>query len=82
MKIKLSTLMAGPTGSHQPGDVIEVDDKTGHALIAGNYGSEIITPNNSVRIEQAIAVTAENTALRGRLGKKAKPPSASEDLTD
>ena len=84
MHIKLSTIMSGPAGSHQPGDVIEVDDKTGDALIAGNYGSEFFPLQKSVAAEQAIAVPAENTAMRGRQGKRAKLPTADapEDLTD
>ena len=42
MKIKLTTLMCGPDGNAQPGDVIHVEPGRGRALVAGNFAVEII----------------------------------------
>ena len=37
MKVRLLTLMAGPTGVVEPGQEIEVDGEMAHALIAGGF---------------------------------------------
>lgn len=33
MKVKLTTVMAGPQGTYQPGQTVDVDDETGKVLI-------------------------------------------------
>jgi hypothetical protein len=37
VKVEMVTIVAGPGGSHQPGDVVEVDEETGNAWIDGGF---------------------------------------------
>lgn len=41
MRVKLRTLMAGPAGVFQPGQVLTVSTETGQALIAGGYAEPV-----------------------------------------
>jgi hypothetical protein len=41
MKIRLKSIYAGPSGTHQPGETVEVARESGAALCAGGYGEEI-----------------------------------------
>jgi hypothetical protein len=55
-RIRMITLLAGPTGVHQPGSVREVSRKEADALIAAHAAVEI-TP-----VEKAVRTAPETTA--------------------
>lgn len=42
MKVKLKTIYASETATAGPGTTIEVPDAEGRALVAGNYGEEVV----------------------------------------
>ena len=44
MKIKLSTLYAGPSGVMEPGSVHDVDPALARALVEGGYAKLVPTP--------------------------------------
>lgn len=44
MKVKMNTVSAGPEGTAQIGEVIEVSAKEGKDLIAGGYASPVAEP--------------------------------------
>ena len=41
MKIRLKTILAGPTMTGQPGDVLELDEKEAKPLLKGGYAEEV-----------------------------------------
>lgn len=57
MKIRLLTIMAGPAGTAQPGQVVEVSVAMGRELVAGRY-AELVEP------ETATLEAPETAALR------------------
>lgn len=44
MWIKLRTIAAGPDFAGKPGQVLEVSDKQGHALVEGGYAEKASKP--------------------------------------
>ena len=62
MKVRYKTLSAGPDGVVRVGDVRDVDDRTGTALISGGYA-------------EAVGVKSAAVALAAGV-KKALKPSA------
>lgn len=64
MKVKLNSILAGPTLRGQPGQVIEVDDATGKQLLAGNFASPV-----------AMAAPAAKPAKPAKPGKPAAEAS-------
>lgn len=57
MKIRLHTTMAGPGGSAQPGDVIDVPEHEAAAMIAGGYATAVdeLTPAGKKPARRAAA---------------------------
>lgn len=41
MKVKLRTLWAGPTAIYQPGEIVDVDKKTGEQLIQSHQATPV-----------------------------------------
>ena len=41
MRVRMRTTLAGPMGTARAGESIDVEDKLGAALIAGNYAEEL-----------------------------------------
>jgi hypothetical protein len=62
MRIKLRTLMAGPKGVARPGEIIDVDQETAGALIAGRHAWLV---DDEPRIETT-SIEPEETAMRKR----------------
>lgn len=63
MRIRLKAVMAGPKGSFQPGEVLDLPDPEARALIAGEY-AELVESAVDAPAETAVApLTAETAAL-------------------
>jgi hypothetical protein len=86
MKVKLHTTYAGPAGTHQPGAVIDVNDKHGQDLIDGGFAfdPEQAEQANRDRIdamraqkrEQLAAEQAEKQAAEKAVAKAAAKAAA------
>lgn len=63
MKIKLKTLMAGPDGVFQPGDVRDVSREQAIALVAGGY-AEAFEPLHEQPVETAVMTPPERAVQR------------------
>ena len=58
MKIKLGSIMAGPGGVNNPGDVVIVDDSTGRELIKHHGAEEIADAPVKAQPEPEVAAVA------------------------
>lgn len=67
-QVKLNTLMAGPTSSGSPGDVIEVSDEQAAALLAGKYATLVETAAVEAP-EKAVIPAAKRRKLKTAAGK-------------
>lgn len=88
MRIKHTTLMAGPAGCFPPGTERDVPDADGRALVAGNYATEIKRRLPEAAVGRPRETAAEQTAAaslaniagtgrgRGSSHKKAAVPPA------
>jgi hypothetical protein len=74
MKVKMITTMAGPDGGANPGQIIEVDEGKGKALVAGGFGAEVCpgTTAQPAAPEAAIVAPQENAALPSPKGRNTK----------
>lgn len=76
MKIIMLTLMSGPDGTAQPGDVLDVLDEIGSGLVSGGYASRVIEPTAKAAspvVERAIIAQHEAAvAPAGRIGKRGR----------
>lgn len=89
MHIKHLTLMSGPAGSFQVGQVREVSEREGSGLIAGGYAIEVKPPQPETAAARRgeTATTAEQDAAKhlasikasSRTGGKAKKIAPPED---
>ena len=59
MKVKMLTLMAGPDGTFQPGQEIDVSAKQGKALIDGKFAERVERPKTKAKPETATDPEAE-----------------------
>ena len=41
MQVRLKTIMAGPAGTGQPGDVVDLPTAQAYALIEGGYAAQL-----------------------------------------
>jgi len=52
MKIRMQALAAGPSGTWQPGQIVEVPEAVGRRLVAGGYAVDLspdLTPRPSLK---------------------------------
>lgn len=61
MKVKMLTKMAGPAGSHAPGDVIDVSASTAADLIGGGFALRV--DEAPAPIERAAIAPDETRAI-------------------
>jgi hypothetical protein len=72
MRVKLRTIMAGPSGTFQPGQIADLHDDQAHALVAGGYADLVDDPVKATigppPVEAAMLEEAPETAVtrRGR----------------
>ena len=76
MRILLQTILAGPDGSHFPGDVIDVTEEQGRDLIDARCATEETSVDKAVEVETATVEPEEKQVAvkkkRGRPRKAAK----------
>ncbi len=73
MRVEILTLQAGPKGVRHPGDVCDVSNKEGKALVAGGFGREIGRSKPSRRetaAQPAPAETADQPAPAEQKGAR------------
>jgi hypothetical protein len=74
MKIKMRTLLAGPFGNANPGDVIDLPDANGAALVAGGYADAVVEAVNvsaPAPVERAVVAPAETAVASAQRRKRA-----------
>lgn len=77
MRIKMITIQAGPEGTREPGQVIDVPDAEARQLIEGGYAVEFKRQESA---ERAVRVAAEEPAARqGRRGRLVRDEKESAD---
>ena len=65
-KIKHLVLAAGPAGSIQPGQTVDVDDDTARDRVAGGYAIDVTPPRKAPQPEGGRAVEAIESATVGQ----------------
>ena len=63
MKVRMKTIAAGPKGTRQPGDVIDVPAKEAKTLIAGGFAEAVEGP---AKPKAAKKETAADPQAKGR----------------
>lgn len=70
MQIQMKTLLAGPAGVWQPGEIVTVSVETGKALVAGGFAEEISLQQSAVGGQPE-----ENETATAPEGEKAVMPA-------
>ena len=65
MRIKMLTTMAGPDGSANAGQVIDMDDERAVALLEGGYAEAVKAEVETVEVETAAVEAPEQAVTRG-----------------
>lgn len=66
-QVRMKTMMAGPSGVVQPGEVIEVGDDAARALVDGGFAIWVDAPVETATVAPSEqAVTRTNVARKGR----------------
>jgi hypothetical protein len=81
MWVKLRTIAAGPDFVGKPGQVIEVDDKVGAALVTGGYAERVSkpTPPAPPLSDEEIAAFRENRKEKATASTKGKEKATAPD---
>lgn len=75
MKVRLKTIMAGPTCNHGVGDIADLPQAQAYDLIERGHAEQLEPdPQGSARIEAAVAAPAE-VAMMPPAGRKVTPPT-------
>ncbi|GIK15024.1 MAG: hypothetical protein BroJett002_37310 [Candidatus Brocadia sinica] len=73
MRIKLLTLMAGPAGAHNAGQIIDISETQAKELIQGGYAVACEIPvKKAVVVETATVQPPENTMAEHEVRKRKK----------
>ena len=60
MRVRMKSIMSGPTGSYQPGQEVDFDEKTAKGLVAGGFAEPV-----KASAERAVKSPAETATGRG-----------------
>jgi len=77
MKVQMKTLLAGPSGTAHPGQVVDVSEATGQALVQGGFAEEIIPkpPKSAPEEPETETLTPPENAAGKPGGRQRKPPA-------
>lgn len=73
MKVRLNTIMAGPPGTVQPGQIVDLDAETAHSLVAGGYAQELAAaapPTGTAITETASLLPPETADVKTSRGRR------------
>lgn len=72
MRIKMLTIQAGPNGTREAGQVVDVPDEEARQLIAGGYAVEF---KRQEPVERAVRAPSSSSSRRGRLAREESEPA-------
>lgn len=78
MKIRMTTLAAGPFGVLRPGQIYDVEDGIGQALVAGGYAAAVEEPE---QIREDVPVEPDNLSAIKGIGKRTQSALAALGIT-
>lgn len=68
MLVKLKSIMAGPDGNHQPGDIVDFDKKLARQLIDGRHAEEV----KPAKVAELASLKPPETAARSNAEAEAQ----------
>lgn len=71
MRVKMITLAAEPGGVYRPGQIVDLDDGTARAFIAGGYAKAVPVGSPSAPQPEAAAIEPAEAAMKPA-GKRRK----------
>lgn len=80
MRVRLLTTMAGPSGNHFAGSVVDLAEDQARDLIAGGYAVEIVQETAAETPQETATDQAQETAAEDA-GEKATPRRGSRKRT-
>jgi 4'-phosphopantetheinyl transferase EntD len=81
MKVKMNTIMCGPEGNFQPGQIAEFEDKKAKDLINGGFAEKYEDPEEAARKAAAAKKKAEQEAARKAAEEAAQKADQEEATT-